>query len=172
LLRLDFYHGLRPDRIAWMMELWTGKVEAEWVDYNGHLNVAYYHMAFDRSTDRFLDFLGLGEDYLLRESGSMFALEDHLTYQRELRLGDPIRITLQLLDFDEKRAHYFLRMYHAVDHYLAATDEHLSIFIDMGNRRSAKLPSNVFQALKKLHEEHRELPVPEEAGRSMRIRRP
>ncbi len=155
-----------------MMELWTGKVEAEWVDYNGHMNVAYYHMAFDRSTDRFLESLGLGEDYLSRESGSMFALEDHLTYQRELRLGDPIHVTLQLLDFDEKRTHYFLRMYHAEDRYLAATDEHLSIFIDMSHRRSAKLPDHVFRALEKLHEEHRELPVPDEAGRTMRIRRP
>ena len=154
-----------------MMELWTGKVEAEWVDYNGHMNVAYYHMAFDRSTDRFLESLGLGEDYLLRQSGSMFALEDHLTYQNELRLGDPIRVTLQLLDFDEKLAHYFLRMYHAEEHFLAATNEHLSIFIDMGDRCSAKLPDDVFQALSNLHEEHRELPVPEEAGRGMRIRR-
>ena len=155
-----------------MMELWTGKVEDEWVDYNGHMNVAYYHMAFDRSTDRFLESLGLGEDYLSRESGSMFALEDHLTYQRELKLDDPIRVTLQLLDIDEKRAHYFLRMYHAEEDYLAATCEHLSIFIDMRRRRSAKLPDEVFEALSRLHEEHREHPVPEEAGRAMRIRRP
>jgi len=153
------------------MELWTGRVEPDWIDYNGHMNVAYYHMAFDRSTDRFLDTIGLGEDYLARESGSMFALEDHMTYQRELEKGDPLRITLQFLDFDEKRVHYFLRMYHADEGYLAATMEHLSIFIDMGMRRSARMPPEVHQALAVVFEEHRHLDRPEEVGRLMGIRR-
>lgn len=153
------------------MELWTGRVEPSWIDYNGHMNVAYYHMAFDRATDRFLERIGLGEDYVARESGSMFALEDRLTYQRELQAGDPIRIDLQLLDVDEKRMHYFQRMYHAEEDYLAATCEHLSIYIDMNVRRSAPLPPDVHQALSALYEKHRQIPPPEEAGRLMGIRR-
>lgn len=153
------------------MEIWTGRVEPEWVDYNGHLNVAYYHMAFDRSTDRFLESIGLGEDYLTREHGSMFALEDHMTYQRELREGEPLRITFQLLDFDEKRIHYFLRMVHASEGYLAATMEHLSIFVDMRERRSAPMPRAVYDALGALLEQHRQLERPEEVGRVMGIRR-
>lgn len=167
------YHGYGAGRIPSMeMEIWTGRVEPGWIDYNGHMNVAYYHMAFDQSTDEFLDEVGLGEEYLAREPGSMFALEDHMTYQRELEKGDPLRITLQLLDFDEKRVHYFLRMYHADKNYLAATMEHLSIFIDMRIRRSAPMPPAVHQALTKLHEEHRTMDRPEEVGRFMGIRRP
>lgn len=153
------------------MEIWTGTVEPEWIDYNGHMNVAYYHMVFDQSTDRFLEQIGLGEAYLSREPGSMFALEDHLTYQRELKKGDPLRITVQLLDFDEKRMHYFLRMYHAAEDYLAATMEHLSIFIDMRVRRSAAMPPEVHRALERLYAEHRQLERPEEVGRLMGIRR-
>ena len=153
------------------MELWTGRVEPDWVDYNGHMNVAYYHMAFDQATDRFLENIGLGEDYVARESGSMFALEDRLTYQREAEEGDPIRIDLQLLDFDEKRMHYFQRMYHVDKGYLAATCEHLSIFIDMRIRRSAQIPPQVHKALSTLFEEHRHLDRPEEVGRLMGIRR-
>lgn len=153
------------------MDLWTGRVLPEWIDYNGHLNVAYYHMAFDQATDRFLETIGLGEDYLRREPGSMFALEDHLTYQRELKEGDPIRITLQLLDVDEKRVHYFQRMYHAGESYVAATCEHLSIFVDMRVRRSAPFPNHVATALAEIFEEHRHLERPEEVGRPMRIRR-
>jgi len=153
------------------MEIWRGTVEPGWIDYNGHMNVAYYHMAFDQSTDRFLEQIGLGENYLAREAGSMFALEDHMTYQRELERGDPLRITLQLLDFDEKRVHYFLRMYHAKKDYLAATMEHLSIFIDMRVRRSASMPPPVHRALAELYEQHRRMARPEEVGRLMGIRR-
>ncbi len=153
------------------MDLWTGRVEPNWVDYNGHMNVAYYHMAFDQATDRFLEHIGLGEDYVARESGSMFALEDRLTYQRELEQGEPIRIDLQLLDFDEKRMHYFQRMVHVEKDYLAATCEHLSIFIDMRIRRSAQIPPQVHKALSTLFEEHRHWDRPEEVGRLMGIRR-
>ena len=154
-----------------VMDLWTGRVEPDWVDYNGHMNVAYYHMAFDQAADRFLANIGLGEDYVARESGSMFALEDRLTYQRELEEGDPIRIDLQFLDFDEKRMHYFQRMHHVEKDYLAATCEHLSIFIDMRIRRSTRMPPVVHQALAKVFEEHRHLDRPKEVGRLMGIRR-
>lgn len=153
------------------MDLLKERVAREWTDYNGHLNVAYYHMAFDRATDRLLEHLGLGEDFARRGEGSMFALEDHLTYQRELREGDPFRIDFQLLGFDEKRVHYFLRMFHVEKGFLAATCEHLSIFVDMRTRRSAPMPESVRDRLSKLFEAHRLLPVPEEAGRAIRLRK-
>lgn len=154
-----------------MLSLGTGRVEPEWIDHNGHMNVAYYHMAFDRATERFLEHIGLGQEYTKRHRGSMFALEDHITYRRELRLGDSYRIDLQLLDVDDRRVHYFQRMFHAEDDYLASTCEHLSIFVDMNARRSAKLPRPVRERLDALLAEHRRHPRPPEAGRPMGIRR-
>jgi acyl-CoA thioester hydrolase len=151
------------------VDLLSGRVEPSWIDYNGHMNVAYYHMAFDRATDVFLESIGLGEEYLKRENGSMFALEDHLTYQRELRLGEPFRITLQLLAADLKRIHYFLRMIHGGEGHLVATCEHLSIFVDMAARRSAALPDRVRASVDSILSEHRKLPRPAEAGRPIRI---
>jgi acyl-CoA thioester hydrolase len=153
------------------MELYSGRVEASWIDYNGHMNVAYYHLAFDRGTGHFLRNIGLGEEYLHREKGSMFALEDHIVYMKELREGEPFRVTLQLLGFDEKRLHYFLRMFHGEKRFLAATCEHLGIFIDMTKRRSAPMPPQVTAALERLEADHRNLPRPDEAGRPMGIAR-
>jgi len=153
------------------MELLRTHVAPDWIDYNGHMNVAYYHMAFDQATDRLLDKVGLGEDYLRRENGSMFALEDRMTYRQEVREGDPIRITFQLVDFDEKRVHYFLRMFHAEEGFLAATCEHLSTFVDMTTRRSALMPKAVHEALARLMTEHARLDRPEEMGRAIGIRR-
>jgi acyl-CoA thioester hydrolase len=153
------------------VELYSGRVEPSWIDYNGHMNVAYYHLAFDRATDHFLRQIGLGEDFVDCEQGSMFALEDHLVYLKELREGEPFRVTLQLLDFDDKRLHYFQRLIHADKGFLSATCEHLSIFVDMRNRRSAPLPPFVKEAVARLAADHEKLPRPPEAGRPMGIRR-
>jgi acyl-CoA thioester hydrolase len=153
------------------MELLEGTVDSSWIDYNGHMNVAYYHVAFDQATDRFLEELGLGEAYLRSENGSMFALEDHITYQRELRLGERFRVTLQLLDVDEKRVLYFLRMFRIEGGELSATCEHLSIYVDMTTRRSASIPAPVRERLERLLAEHRTLERPVEAGRPMTVRR-
>ena len=153
------------------MELYSGRVEPSWIDYNGHMNVAYYHLAFDRATDIFLGRLGLGEEYVDREKGSMFALEDHLIYLKELREGEPFRVTLQLLGFDQKRLHYFLRMFHGEKGFLAATCEHLSIFVDMRERRSVPIPLPMKEELQRLEADQRILPRPDEAGRPMGITR-
>ena len=111
------------------------------------------------------------EDYLASESGTMFALEDHLTYQRELKLGEWFRISVQLLDFDQKRIHYFLRMFRREDDVLAATCEHLSIYVDMKARRSAPFPPTIAAKIGEFRAQQGELPRPTEAGRAMAIRR-
>src|SRR5208282_2490885 len=84
----------------------------EWIDYNGHLNVAYYLLAFDRASDHLLDQLGLGEAYRRATGHSIYVLEAHLTYEHELKLGDALAVTSQLIDADRKRLHVFHRMYH------------------------------------------------------------
>src|SRR5690606_22498874 len=110
-------------------------VHPDWIDFNGHMNVAYYVLAFDRATDKFFDWLGLDEAYRQATNRSTFALEQHILYLREVRLGDPLRFTTQLIDHDAKRIHYFHRMYHDREGYLAATTEIISMHIDLGRRR-------------------------------------
>ena len=101
----------------------------------------------------------------------MFALEDHITYQRELKVDDPLRVTLQVLDYDEKRVHYFMRMFHEEEHYLAATYEHLSIYVDFESRRSAPMPASARAKLDAIYEAQKGLPKPEDAGRVVGLRR-
>ena len=88
-------------------------VRPEWVDYNGHMNVAYYVLVFDHATDALLDAVGIGESYRRAERGSLFIVEAHVAYARELHAGDPVRIETQILGHDDKRLHAFLRMFHA-----------------------------------------------------------
>jgi len=91
----------------------SGRVLSEWIDINGHMNVAYYVLAFDRAVDTLWTELGITSDYIEACKCSTFAVECHVTYQAELREDEPYLITSQILAYDEKRIHQFQRMYHA-----------------------------------------------------------
>src|SRR5690606_12133403 len=102
---------------------------------------------------------------------STFALEQHILYLREVRLGDPLRFTTQLIDHDAKRIHYFHRMYHDGEGYLAATTEIVSLHVDLGRRRGVALGAPENARLLALAAAHAELPRPEQCGRAIGIRR-
>ncbi len=145
-------------------------VQPEWIDYNGHMNVAYYVLAFDLAVDELFNLFGLTERYR-RESGhSSFALESHITWQRELHLGDPLRVTVQFLGFDGKRVHTIYHMYHAEAGFLAATSEWLQISVDMTARRSAPFEAEVAQKIEALTERHRGLARPPATGRIIAVK--
>src|ERR1700743_1359825 len=83
------------------------RVEPGWIDHNGHLNMAYYNVLFDRAVDEVYEFLGLGPSYVEPAGMPTFTAEVHLRYLRELLVDAPVRVTFQLLGFDGKRMHYF-----------------------------------------------------------------
>lgn len=146
-------------------------VDAGWVDYNGHLNMAYYSVVFDRAVDHVYDRLGIGAEYTASGAGSCFTLEVHVTYLQELLGGDPLRVTLQLLDRDAKRLHFFQRLYHAEQGYLAATSEQIAMHVDMQTRRSAPFPDAAMTRIDALMAAHADLPRPEQAGHVIAIPR-
>jgi acyl-CoA thioester hydrolase len=146
-------------------------VVPEYIDPNGHMNVGYYSVLFDKALDLPWEILGLGYASIKASGRSSFALETHVTYQRELHEGDPLDFTFQLLDFDPKRIHYFMTMLHARERWLAATSESISICIDMTTRRSTTWPDDRIAHLRVLHIAHLQRPRPPEVGRSIGIRR-
>ncbi len=88
------------------------QVQPAWVDYNGHMNVAYYVLVFDHGTDALLDLLDMGDDYRKKTNSSDFVVESHISYMREVVEGDSLQIATLLMGFDEKRMHLFHHMYH------------------------------------------------------------
>ena len=146
-------------------------VAPEYLDPNGHMNVGYYSVLFDKALDLPWDMLGLGYAGIKTSNRSSFALETHVTYQRELRVGDPIDFNFQLLDFDAKRIHYFMAMLHRRERWLAATSESISICIDMATRRSTAWHDEQIARLRLLQQAHQQRPRPAEAGRTIGIRR-
>ena len=147
------------------------RVLSEWIDYNGHMNVGYYVLAFDTALDVPLSALGLGAEDIAESGGSCFTLESHVRYLQELREDAPLRITFQLLDTDSKRLHYFMCMHHAEEDYLAATIEEVNIHIDMKERRAAAFPENVRERVEAMRLAHAELGRPEGLCSSIGLRR-
>ena len=157
-------------RIESPLSLYTGIVSPEWIDYNGHMNVAYYVLAFDHATDAFMDYLGMGQDYRENQQCSVFVVESHVNYQRELMAGDPMRISTQLLGFDSKRIHYFHCLYHAKRGFLSATTELMVIHVDLNERHSAVMPRPVLDRLGALMTQHLQLTRPPQSGRVIGVR--
>src|SRR5579862_3681861 len=141
------------------------RVEPAWIDYNGHLNMAYYNVLFDRAVDEVYALLGLGLTYVQTEGHSTFTAEVHLRYLRELHAGDPVRVSFQLLGFDAKRLHYFEELRHAEGGWLSATSENMALNVNMAARKTAPFPDNVMARLAQMKAAHAALPLPDGVGR-------
>ena len=153
------------------LALFETDVPREWIDLNGHLNVTYFVRAFDLATDAFTGLIGIGWDYTKRERRSIFMLEAHISYLDEVRQGERLRITTQLLDCDAKRIHIFHEMFHGAEARTAATSEWLAIHVDMAARRSVAIPAFARERLSRIMSAHERLPRPEKAGHVIGIRR-
>ena len=146
------------------------EVEKDWIDYNGHMNMAYYNVLFDRCSDEAFEAMGLGPDYSRDRKLTIYTAEVHVCYVRELHLADKVTVTFHLLDNDEKRLRAYQEIHHA-DGWLAATSESLSLHVDMAGPRVASFPPDILTRVEAMRAAHAALPVPERAGRSIAIRR-
>lgn len=150
---------------------YSGEVQPEWIDDNNHMNVAYYVLAFDYATDALFNFLGLSREYKDVNNVSTFAVDMNVVYNRELRLGEPLRVETRMVDSSDKALHYFHEMYHADEGYLAASNEVLSMHMDMTIRRIAPMAAEIQQWVTQVCQAHSNLGRPDAVGRALGIRR-
>lgn len=143
-------------------------VKPEWIDYNGHLNMAYYSVLFDQGVDAAWEQFGLGVDYSEATGMTTFAAEFHVCYLRELHLGDRVRVSFQVIDHDAKRVHSFQELIHE-DGWVAATGENIHLSIDRSGPHVAPFPGDVMARISAVGEAHSGLPRPERVGRSIGI---
>jgi len=140
-------------------------VQSAWIDYNGHMNVAYYVLAFDHATDVVLDALGLGAAYADESGMSIFVADMHVAYRREVHAGDMLRFESRLLDFDDKRIHIFHTMFGGKSADPAATNEIMCVHVDLDSRRPVALPPARRTAVEALWKAQSGLEAPAGVGR-------
>lgn len=156
--------GHRPHRSGDM------RVLPEWIDYNGHLNLAYYHVLFDQGADEHFRTLGLGAEYAKARRLTTYAAENHVCYVREVHAGEAVFVTGQIVDFDAKRLHTYQELRHA-EGWLSATLEGLILSIDMAGPRVTPWPSDILAAIAAAAAGDESLARPERLGRRIGVRR-
>jgi len=146
------------------------RVKPEWIDFNGHMNIACYVTAFDLVTDNLFLLVTpqIWKDGHFTEG--FFIVEMHVTYERELYENDPLRFDTQMLGVDDKRLHYLHRMYHAEEGYLAATNEIMFLSVDMATRKVAPMRAEIREPFEALAERHANIARPPQVGRVMSVK--
>jgi acyl-CoA thioester hydrolase len=143
------------------------QIEPQWIDYNGHLNMAYYNVMFDRAIDELWLRLGIGPGYMKERKRSTFTAECHVRYLREIHLGDPVQVSILLVGADEKRLHTFEELRHADEGWLSASSENIHLHVDISARKTAPFPPDIRSRIERVAEAHRGIARPEGIGRKI-----
>lgn len=158
---------MTPGPIPAPLRLHEAHVRPEWADYNGHMSESCYLLVFGDGADAFFRFFGVDEDY--RAAGrSLFTAETHLRHLREARVGDRLRLSLQVLGVDAKRLHIVHEMLDDSGQ-VVSTAEQLLLHVDTGASRVAPFPDEIFERLVEIRAAHAGLPVPGYVGRVIEI---
>lgn len=147
----------------------TRRVDPAWIDHNGHMNLAYYHVLFDHGVDEACLMIGIGPEYVATRKSGLFAAEAHVHYRRELLVTMPVRATVQLVDYDDKRLHLWTELRHAEEGWLSATCETMLLHVDLGTRKVSTFPADIIANIATMKAAHSGLPRPEGLGRVMRM---
>lgn len=150
------------------------KVQPDWLDYNGHMNIAYYSLAFDRAGEAFFSQVGLSQKHAEKTGNSWMVLEAHLTYQQEAMPQDELEIRSRILGLSGKRLQLFQTMFRKADASLLASNEQMILHVNLWQRRSIPFSAPIMARLQALYEKQRKLERPPETGRciSMSATRP
>ena len=116
----------------------TTKIINSWTDYNGHMNLAFYILVFDKGAEEILSKFKMGEQSAKTTKKSTMAVESHTTYNNEVKENEEVNIYLSYFDHDKKRHHYKLEMYEKSKNILSATTEVLSLYMDLNIRKVAE----------------------------------
>ncbi len=139
-------------------------IRPDWIDSNGHMNLAYYIVIFDQGLDLAFDAIDIGIDYRRRTGTSTFSAETHTRYLREVTEGDTVRVTSRLLAVNSKRLHWFQEMHDLESGKIAAALEQMNLHIDMRTRRVAPWPAAKLAALQAIARADTR-PIPADIGR-------
>ncbi|WP_146345827.1 thioesterase family protein [Phaeobacter marinintestinus] len=154
------------------VEVQKRQVEQGWIDYNGHMNVGYYGIAFDQASDVLLsDYLGIGEEHAAASGQGPYILQSHQHYLREMLEGETFAVRFRLLDHDRKRLHFFAEMVSDRTGDITATQESILMNVDHGTGRSAEYPDWAVQRFARMKADHAGLEPSPQIGAPLGLRR-
>jgi acyl-CoA thioesterase FadM len=136
------------------LDLYRTSVKPEWIDYNGHMNEAYYILVFGLTTDAFLDWIGMDGAYRERTDTSLYTVEGHIAYLQEVSVGTILKVATTLVAADAKRVHLFHEMTRESDGARLATYELLALHVDQAGPRVTTMPTPILDKVTDLARKH------------------
>ena len=133
----------------------TTKIINEWTDYNGHMNLAFYILVFDKGAEKILSKFKMGEQSAKTTKKSTMAVESHTTYNNEVKENEEVDVYLSYFNHDKKRLHYKLEMYEKSKNILSATTEVLSLYIDLNVRKVTEFENEKVMIMYQFIEENK-----------------
>lgn len=165
-------YWIKGEPIEAPLTLFSCHVSPTWIDYNGHMTEASYLTAFGEASDQLFRYIGIDENYRHAGKGhSFYTVESHINFFKEVGSGEALRFSTQLLGIDEKRLHFFHSMYHAHSGVLLACTEQMLVHVAMETAKASPIAPQVYEALAAIWEVHKTMPVPEQVGRQMRLKK-
>tara|TARA_A100001015_G_C14966225_1_gene703064 strand:- start:514 stop:975 length:462 start_codon:yes stop_codon:yes gene_type:complete len=125
------------------------KVKKEWVDYNDHLNMAYYVLMFDMAWEVALEKFKMGGTAAKNSARSTMVVETHTAYLKEVREKDDVNVNLTYFDHDKKRLHLKMEMIEKKTNQISATMEWISLYIDLDKRKVTEFENDKLNLMDK-----------------------
>ena len=148
------------------------KVLPEWIDYNGHMNVVFYTLAFDNSLDFFLEeVLGIGETHAIKKKQGPFVLQAHYNYLNEMSLNEEFNVRLLVVDCDQKRMHLCLDIFSEKQKKVIAVAEKVLINVNLNLRKVEHYPVWAYERLIKIKKTHENASFPDVLGKKISLKK-
>jgi acyl-CoA thioester hydrolase len=145
----------------------SGTVQPEWIDYNGHMSEAFYVLAFGYATDEFYEQLGLGNDFRNQNQCSIYTVEAHINYLAEVSLNEPFEITTQLLEAGTKKLRFCHSMVHSQTQQPLSFTELLVLFVDTQTGKTQPFPEKINTNITLMLEQHKHMDTPDLTQRTV-----
>lgn len=149
----------------------NSEVLPEWVDYNGHMSEAFYVLIFGNATDAFYDHIGFDSDYRTKNFLSLYTVEAHVSYLREVREGEKLKINTEVIGYDKKRIHLFHEMIHEKTGKTVAEEEIMAVHVSTeASPRSKEFDDKIEKEIEKHFINQSEKDFSSKTGKRIKIK--
>jgi acyl-CoA thioester hydrolase len=123
-----------------------GTVKEDWIDYNGHMNMAYYVQCFEESSDFLLEHMDLGYRYAIEEQKGVFVIKCEINYRKEINLYENFIISLEELMCKGKKLIVGLKMLNE-NNEMIADYKILNLNVDLETKKSSTFSPKIIAQL-------------------------
>ena len=152
------------------LPIYRTSIAPEWIDYNGHVRDAFYGLIVSYALDSLMDRIGLDAQYREQTACTLYTVETHTYFLREISVKDNVEVRIRILGADPLRIHAALELVCDGREETAATCEVMLVHVrQTPTVRSAPFPENVAAAIAELRRATEALPASGPGSRRMEL---